>query len=341
MTRVPPEDSSVSTEAVPEQPGIPVQRFVFVLAAGFLLLAGLIFPFPMSGRHWNAIFNIAHAPSFLLLFLVIAGILDPKSIGFRPEATVILALSPRRLALLSGTLFLAGVAGELVQKFVDRHPSVEDIVANCAGLLAGMLYCLSLQVREQQYRLGLKALALASIACPCIVPLQELVECYRQRSEFPLLASFERPAELAAWAPHGAILTCDKTWSSQGLQSMCLESNRERDPGAVMIWPVPKWSDYSTLQFELFNPQSQPMVVGVTISDAQHALHLWEPSDRFNMNFELLPLEVRTVAIKLLEVERSPVSRKMDMTHVSNLNIFVQNPPLGSKLFVDSIQLLK
>ncbi|MFO1000592.1 MAG: hypothetical protein U0936_09640 [Planctomycetaceae bacterium] len=305
------------------------------------MTAGLVFPFPMSGRHWNAVFNIAHAPSFLLLFLVIAGILDPKSIGFPPAAMTLLTLSLRRLAILSGTLFLVGVAGELAQKFVDRHPSVEDIVANCAGLLAGMFYCLSLKVSERRYRLGMKALSLVSIAYPCAVPLQELLECLRQRSEFPLLASFERTAELTAWAPHGATLTCDTSWSSHGSKSMRLESNRERDPGAVMIWPVANWNDYSTLQFDLYNPESRSIVVGVTISDAHHALRLWEPSDRFNMNFEMKALEVRTVTIKLREVERSPVSRKMDMMHVSNLNIFTQSPPLGSKLFVDRIQLLK
>lgn len=108
-----------------------------------------------------------------------------------------------------------------------------------------------------------------------------------------------------------------------------------------MIWPISSWSDYSTLQFDLFNPEARSIVIGVTISDAQHALHLWEPSDRFNMNFEMRPLEVRTVTIQLLDVERSPVSRKMDLAHVSNLNIFMQSPPLGSKLFVDGIQLLK
>jgi hypothetical protein len=319
----------------------PVRRLLILVIGGLGLLTGLVFPFPMTGRYWNTVFDLAHAPAFFLIFLLVAGFLDPASIGFSGSSRALLHLTPRRLLLISGLLFLGGVTCEVAQKFVDRHPSIHDIIANSVGLMAGTLYCLSLRARHRWYRLAGIPLATLILISPSIAHVQELVECVRQRQEFPLLASFERSLELSAWTPHGATVTRDITWASMGSQSMRIESSGDRQPGAVMVWPVPDWSDYSTLKFDLFNPEANAVTVGVTISDEDHVLHLWEPSDRFNWSVKLMPKEVRMIAIELHDVANSPETRSMDLTRVSNLNIFMPNAPQGSKLYVDGILLLK
>ena len=108
-----------------------------------------------------------------------------------------------------------------------------------------------------------------------------------------------------------------------------------------MVWPIPDWSQYSSLEFTVFNPDHRAVVVGVTISDNEHARNLWESSDRFNWSMELEPNEVKLVSIDLEKVAVSPVSRRMDMTRISNLNIYLQNPPADATFHVDSVQLLK
>jgi hypothetical protein len=295
----------------------------------------------MTGRYWNAVFDLAHAPAFFLIFLLVAGFLDPASIGFSRSSRAVLPLTPRRLLLISGLLFVGGVTCEIAQKFVARHPSVEDIIANSVGLMAGTLYCLSLRTRERWYRLTGIPLAMLILIYPSIIHVRELVECVQQRQEFPLLASFERRLELAAWTAHGANVTLDSAWASLGSQSMRIESYSDHHPGAVMVWPVPDWSNYSSLKFDLFNPENRAVAVGVTISDEDHVEHLWEPSDRFNWSVELLPMEVKSIVIRLEDVASSPETRAMDLSRVSNLNIFMQNSPPGSKLYVDGILLLK
>ena len=108
-----------------------------------------------------------------------------------------------------------------------------------------------------------------------------------------------------------------------------------------MVWPIPDWSQYSSLQFTVFNPDQTAVVVGVTISDDEHVQNLWEPSDRFNWSMELGPSETRLVSIDLSNVAEAPASRRMDMTRISNLNIYLQNPLADATFHVDGVELLK
>ena len=341
MAPVTPRDTSDSPAISGHKSVLPTQRLSILLAGGLVMFFGLVFPFPMSGRHWNAIFDLAHAPAFFLIFLLIVGVLDPASIGFSKSSLPLLRLPPFRLILLSGLLFLGGVACEVAQKFVDRHPSVGDLIANSLGLFAGMLCCLSRQRVTSVFRVTGIIMTILVMILPSITPVRELVECLRQRREFPLLASFERPQELVAWNAHGARFQISNDWASHGSSSMQITSSGARDPGALMVWPIPDWSQYSSLQFTVFNPDHTAVAVGVTISDDEHVRHLWEPSDRFNWSMELGPNEVKLVTIHLEEVAVAPVSRRIDMTRISNLNIYLQIPPADATFYVDGVQLLK
>ena len=341
MVPVTPEDNANFPTGSGYQSGLPTQRLLILLLGGLVMFFGLVFPFPMSGRHWNAIFDLAHAPAFFLIFLLIVGVLDPSSIGFSKRLPTLLKLPPLQLILLSGLLFLVGVACEVAQKFVHRHPSVGDIVANSFGLLAGLLYCLSRKSVTPVFRVTGLIFTMLVIILPIIAPIRELAECLRQRQEFPLLASFERPRELTAWIAHGARYRLSNDWACHGSSSLKIESSGVHDPGALMVWPIPDWSQYSSLEFTVFNPDHRAVVVGVTISDDEHARNLWESSDRFNWSMELEPNEAKLVSIDLEKVAVSPVSRRMDMTQISNLNIYLQNPPADATFHVDGVQLLK
>ena len=341
MAPVTSEDNSNSPTGSSDQSVLPMQRLLILLFGGLVMFFGLVFPFPMSGRHWNAVFDLAHAPAFFLIFLLAVGVLDPASIGFSKSSLALLRLPPLQLILLSGLLFLGGVACEVAQKFVHRHPSVGDIIANSLGLFAGLLYCLSRQSMTPAFRVTGLILTMLVIILPSFSPVRELTECLRQWQEFPLLASFERPRELTAWIAHGARYQIATDWASHGSRSLLIKSSGAHNPGALMVWPIPDWSQYSSLQFTVFNPDQRAVVVGVTISDDVHVRSLWEPSDRFNWSVSLGPNEVKLLSIDLKEVAVAPVSRQMEMTRISNLNIYLQNPPDDATFYVDGVQLLK
>ena len=51
-------------------------RLFLLVAVVGLVIAGLTIPFQLNGRLWSELFNLAHAPVFCGLALLIAGIRD-------------------------------------------------------------------------------------------------------------------------------------------------------------------------------------------------------------------------------------------------------------------------
>jgi len=56
-------------------------RLFLLVAVVGLVIAGLTIPFQLNGRLWSELFNLAHAPVFCGLALLIAGIRDPRRMG--------------------------------------------------------------------------------------------------------------------------------------------------------------------------------------------------------------------------------------------------------------------
>jgi len=316
---------------------------IFILLAGFIGLAScLIFPFPMQGRHWAALFDLAHAPAFFLVFLGIAGTLDPAAIGLGGCWRPYIRLSLRTLILLSVILCLVGAAGELLQGLVSRSPSLMDVAANCIGLLAAMFWCVSRRLKQSHFRWMLSLIAPALLFAVSVPPLRELRECGVQRQEFPLLASFERAQELTAWFPHQATATFVSDWASHGTQSMRIQGKtKRRFPGATLIWPISDWTGYGQLQLDVFNPQETELVIGINIGDRNHAETGHEPSNRYQQSFNVPPSTVLTITIALHEVASAPVTRLMNMSEIAMLDLYMPDAGQPTILFVDNIRLTK
>ena len=82
MVHETPENQLGATTESDRPQRFPVRRLLILVIGGLGLLTGLVFPFPMNGRYWNTVFDLAHAPAFFLIFLLVAGFLAPASIGF-------------------------------------------------------------------------------------------------------------------------------------------------------------------------------------------------------------------------------------------------------------------
>lgn len=333
---------SAFTEPSPAQPPASrssvIQWILPLFAAGTLALL-LVYPFAFEGRHWNGIFNSAHSPAFFSFFLIIAGLLDPRSIGFARATRVPVPLNRRRRFLLLLTLFIGGVACEIAQAFVHRQSSLSDVAANTTGLVAAFLYCEVHKTPQRARQVTLAILVTALLLCQCISPAIELVECYRQKQEFPLLASFERPAELSAWLAHGAEATLDQTWATHGKNSMRLKLLKHKYPGSIMIWPTPDWTGYSNLKLDLYNPGPTKIVVAIHIRDLAHEDMKFAANDRFRTRVTLAPGKAITARIELKSVEAAPATRKMQMDKIVGINLFEIAPQEHSIFHVDNIRL--
>ncbi len=317
-------------------------RLILVPVLAVVLVVVLLYPFPMEGRSWNAIFNLAHAPTFLMAFLFVVGILDPQVIGVRGSGDPIIAMSGRRIVLLAIALCLFGGLCEFGQTLVGRSASIRDGVANSTGVLAGMIWCVSRRTASGLKRLFLTAAAPAFILPMSIFPIRELLETQRQRTEFPLLASFERSAELLAWEPHEAEMTMAQEWASHGQSCLKLTGKRgTRFPGASFIWPVGDWRGYSNLQIDIHNPGDAVLQVRLNISDRFHATTSFEPTDRFRTVIDVPASSTQTVMIDLSEVASTPVNREMDLSQIALVDVHMTEADEVKTVMLDNIRLLK
>ncbi|MEJ7590469.1 MAG: hypothetical protein WKF77_02900 [Planctomycetaceae bacterium] len=317
-------------------------RILLVTTIAGLLAIVLLFPFPVSARHWGELFNLAHAPSFLLAFLLVAGLFDPSCIGFPKSWQRILPLDTKRLIVLASVLLVLGMTCEVLQGFVERSPSVSDVVANGCGLAAGLFWCLSRQRMARAGRIGLSMVVAGLLSVASWSPILELYDCYLQRQDFPLLASFERPTELHTWFAHEAIISQSTLWSTQGAASMRVQGAAgTKYPGANLQWPVNNWDEFAALEMDVFNPGNKPLTLRISITDKLHAAFGHAATDRYGTSVELPSDKQVHIRIDLVDVQNAPASRRMDMTQIESLNLFVVRPETDFVCMVDNVRLVK
>jgi len=316
-------------------------RLLSVGGVACLLSIVLLFPFPQSGRHWTELFNLAHAPSFLLAYLLVVGLFDPSCIGFPKSWHRILPLGAGRLIVLASVLLVLGVACEMLQGFVGRSPSVSDVIANGCGVVAGMFWCLSRHCRARACRTGVSLITVGLLIAASWSPIFELYDCYLQHQDFPLLASFERPREMHMWYSHEAAIHRTTTWSTQGSASLCVRGSAGTEyPGAKLQWPINNWNEATALEMDVFNPGDTPLKLSISIADRLHAASGNATTDRFGTSVELLPVKDVHIRIELADVRNAPASRRMDMTRIESLNLFIVRPETDVVFMVDNLRLV-
>ena len=317
-------------------------RLLLVAGVATLLALVLIYPFPCTGRQWSELFNLAHAPSFLAVQLFVTGILDPSSIGLPESWHRILPLNRSRLIVVGVLLLVVGGLCEFLQGYVGRSPSVSDLLANASGLSAGLSWSLSRKRVDRAGRVGLMLTAAVLLIAPSWSPIVELHECSLQQKEFPLLASFERERELRIWYAYEATIKRSTDWATLGSTSLQIHGfSGGKYSGANLHEPVSDWHEFSMLKFDVLNPGDRPLTLSVVIHDALHALSGYDQIDRFSRTVELLPGKQITVSIPLVDVRSAPATRRMDLSQIASLNLFVAHPKADFVLHVDNVCLTK
>ena len=340
MTEAEHPDDAPLPAAVNRLPGIG--RLSLVLIPALVLALALVLPFPVHGRPWGPLFDLAHAPSFFLVFVCIAAVRDRRSGGENSFSPLPWQMKLQRLILPAVVLCGGGIVCELAQQLVARQPALGDVAANCTGLLAGLIWCARRSVTRPRARILLTAIVPILISIPGINPALELLECRRQSLEFPLLASFERDRELSAWLPHEADVQPTTDWSSHGKQSLQIRARQGTHfPGASFVWPVADWTGYSELAFEICNPQPQELTLGINISDHQHPASDFNPADRFRRSIEIPPESTLTVRITLSEIASAPATRGMNMSEISMVDLYMPGTAPGTVVLLDNLRLVR
>ena len=319
----------------------PVLLRRIAIAAGLLgcVAIGLIFPFPLEGRLWGELFDLAHAPVFCATLLLIVGICDPPAIGFSNRHKTILPMTTMRVASVSAGLIAAGAIAEVLQSLVGRSASFADIAANSIGLIAGicwMLGCRSLSPASKRTYTLATVMLLLTIS---VSPLLNAWDCLLQIRSFPMLASFERPREFRNWNSHSAVLSQSDEWATDGQYCAKLNLSANNYPGMLMSWFERDWSKHSELHLDLKNQSKIDLQIVLKLHDREHVDNGFPHDDRFHEVISIPAGQVITMTIPLSNVRNSPADRQMDLDQMWIIDLFAIQLQEPAVLLVDGLKL--
>jgi hypothetical protein len=314
------------------------RRLRLAVLALLVVGIGLVFPFPVEGRLWGHIFNLAHAPTFFCTFLAIVGLLDPSAIGLSKRFATALPMTIRRTAAVVAVLTVLGVVGEFLQFFAGRSPSLKDVASNSAGLLAAFVW-VSGVTSSGMRRIFSGFMAILFIASASFTPLMNVWDCFEQLRQMPQLASFERSLELGSWKTRDAEMTWSTEWSTHGERSLQADLQPARYPSVSFFWPTADWQGYQTFAVDVRNPTDASLRLTIKVQDRQHGLNDQGRLDRFNRDVVLAPGEVRSVAIAISEIRQAPENRSMQMNQISLVEFYASGLKEPTTFFVDNLRL--
>jgi len=131
------------------------------LAFAAVLSAGLMMPLPSGGRALATVTDLAHAPAFAVLAVLVLAVCRQclkRSIGWATVAAWLLVAC-------------FGCVAEQAQGFVGRTPSWLDLQANVMGAAAGICWVLGRIAPSRRRRVGLTAVAGLILLAPMVRPL--------------------------------------------------------------------------------------------------------------------------------------------------------------------------
>ncbi len=297
-------------------------RIVVLLAVVSILL---LMPLPRSSRELDILGDLGHAPLFGLL----AAMLYFWGRAWLPRQNILAALS------VWGLVVLVGIGFEFLQNQLGRHGSWSDVYANMWGTTAFLVWSLSSRWDSRFWRATAACIGIACLAFSWRMPMRGLADTLLQRSEMPILGSFERKSEFARWYFQDCRVAQSSKWASHGEYSLLAELQPARYPSLSLYWPVQDWSAYGSLTLDIVLVGDDPLPIVVKIEDDYKGRKV---HDRYNGRFTLRPGENR-VEVNLLEVAIAPKGRTLNLQRIRRLQVFTSNLKEPRRLLIDNVRL--
>jgi VanZ family protein len=283
---------------------------------------------PDRTQLWDAAFDLGH----VLLFAAVAWVLLDLVDRMWPHA-----VAGRRMLAAAGATVGLAVASECLQAFdPGRQVSVADFLRDLAGITAVWGWRRH-PVRFSAAWRTLVQTAAVVLLVVSLVPAVVLASAYVARGRaFPVLTRFgqtdweryflsltgARVVDTAAGAPGGGPLVC-----------LLLEPGKY--PGFALDEPYPTWRAYDRLEFFVRSDGPAPLDVTIRIHDRGHDQRF---EDRFNRTVRATR-ELQQVVIPLSEVEAAPRGRRLDLSAIRGVVVFVADLDHPARLWISELTL--
>lgn len=241
-----------------------------------------------------------------------------------------------------GLAVVLGAATEIAQMFAQRDASWVDLRSDTLGALAfcGVYTMVDPRVNQATVRI-VGVLSGALILVWHSIPAVRVTLAYLHRNQdFPSLidARDTRADEFAkVFRAEGEYAPLPTRFAeASGERALHMRFGTEDWVGLDLDEPYPDWSNFRTLAMDLTNPNEGMLNVSLRVHDRTHN---WEFADRFNRTFRLPPQSRSTVRVRLVDIERAPLGRRLNLQHVANLQLFTSGRNAGRELYVSRIWL--
>ena len=303
---------TVSSEAAGERS----QQALRVAAILFCLSLVVFAKFHEPTRFAHTLQKLAHPVTFgavALLFLTLLRRHTPRSFGC--------------YVLAFALTVLCGAGTEVAQEFVDRDPSLLDVLRDALGAATALAgFATLIPGAEARGRGGWRVtgalFAFVGIAI-MVAPISFSLAAYARRDlRFPLLLEACSPLDRYFLLGVGAAMTVvpstAPTASSCG-NALRVEFGTAPYGGISLEEPYPDWRTAHTFVLDLRNPGDFDLSLLVRVHDRAHKLQF---RDRFNREFTLPAHERLEITIPIAEIEYAPAGRLMDLSRIAGVMLF-------------------
>lgn len=297
--------------------GVALLCFVLLFVGG---------PGPYSSRAFSYGWGLGHLFSFALWGYLFLQWRNPRPVWRMFVEFLFLAL-------------LLGGATELLQAGFGREASWQDLGADLLGALLCAVFAPELK-RQLPLRgvVLLRLLVLVPVVWIVVPFARVVVDDLVAGQQFPLLSGFETPFEVSRWGgPCRRQVDSAQVYS--GKASLRVDLDTRRYAGIALKHFPADWSGYRQLRLHIYNPQSEPFPFYFRIHDQAHSASGNRYSDRFNTSFKIAPGWTR-LEIDLEQVAEAPKGRRLDLTKVAGVNLFVAKLDEPFSFYLDEILLV-
>jgi VanZ family protein len=236
-------------------------------------------------------------------------------------------------------LFISTILGifiEFAQNGFDRDVEINDLWRDLLGASIGFfLSPLALNKLTKTIILFSLTAVLMLQSIPWFLVLADEINA---NLTFPVLSDFESEVEATRWSGD-ALLTISDEMAFSGDHSLRVDLGTEKYSGIALRYFPKDWSEYQILLFEVFNTDDN-LDITVRIHDQLHTQGEQLYSDRFNRKLTLHK-GWNTININLADVASAPVTRRMDLSSVGGLGVFVVEQSVAKRIYLDAVKLVK
>jgi VanZ family protein len=230
-----------------------------------------------------------------------------------------------------------GVGTEIAQSWLDRNPSLQDVIRDAVGGTASLAIALLVQrwIRMSRTVRALFVLLATAATFAAVMPLAWCVSAYANRDLlFPIILEYRSPLDMyfvKVWTGDVPGVNLPTEWTARR-DEKAIEVNLEFwKPGIRLFETYPDWRGYNTLLVDVTNPNPMQVDLVVRINA--------ESPDYCDVPFELEPRTRSTLRLRLDEIAPARLCHELNRSEMAGMAIFALKTMAGGKLYVNRIAL--